>query len=67
MFVWSVLLNGCEAWTISREKRRRRLDMMEIWFYRRMLKVQWTARMIRKEVKQRAEAFGEPMNLIWKG
>ena len=65
MFVWSVLLNGCEAWTISREKRRR-LEMMEIWFYRRMLKVQWTARMIRKEVKQRAEAFGEPMTLIRK-
>ena len=41
--VWSVSLFGCEAWTNIREMRRR-LEVVEIWFHRRMLRISWTAR-----------------------
>ena len=42
-YVWSTLLYGCEAWTVSREMERR-LEAMEMWCWRRMLKVSWTER-----------------------
>ena len=34
-YVWSVLLFGCESWTISKEMRKR-LEAVEMWFLRRM-------------------------------
>ena len=37
-FVWSVLLYGCEAWTLDRELRRR-VEAVEMWFLRRMLRI----------------------------
>ena len=52
-YVWSVLMFGCEAWTISKEMRRR-LEAAELWFIRRMLRVPWTARRTNEEVLQMA-------------
>ena len=40
-YVWSTLLYGCETWTVSKEMERR-LEAMEMWCWRRMLKVSWT-------------------------
>ena len=34
-YVWSVLLFGCESWTISKDMRRK-LEATEMWFLRRM-------------------------------
>ena len=34
-------MNGCEAWTVSREMEWR-LEAMEMWCWRRMLRVRWT-------------------------
>ena len=34
---------GCESWTIKKAERRR-IDAFELWFWRRLLKVPWTAR-----------------------
>ena len=42
-YVWSTLLYGCEAWTVSREMERR-LEAMEMWCWRRMMRVSWTER-----------------------
>ena len=37
-YVWSVLLYGCETWNISKDVEER-LSSVEMWFYRRMLRV----------------------------
>ena len=41
--VFPVVLCGCESWTVKRAERRR-IDDFELWCWRRLLKVPWTAR-----------------------
>ena len=38
-----VVIYGCERWTI-RKAEHRRIDAFELWCWRRLLKVSWTAR-----------------------
>ena len=38
-----VLVYGCESWTIKKAERRR-INAFELWFWRRLLRVTWTAR-----------------------
>ena len=37
-----VVMYGCESWTIK--KAERRIDAFELWCWRRLLRVRWTAR-----------------------
>ena len=39
----SVVMYGCESWTVKRAERRR-IDAFELWCWRRLLRVPWTAR-----------------------
>ena len=41
--VFPVVMYGCESWTIKKAKRRR-IDAFELWCWRRLLRVSWTAR-----------------------
>ena len=41
--VFPVLMYGCESWTIKKAERRR-IDAFELWCWRRLLRVPWTAR-----------------------
>ena len=41
--VFPVVMYGCESWTIKKAKRRRG-DAFELWCWRRLLRVPWTAR-----------------------
>ena len=41
--VFPVVMYGCESWTIKKAKRRR-MDAFELWCWRRLLRVPWTAR-----------------------
>ena len=41
--VFPVVMYGCESWTIKRAKHRR-IDAFELWCWRRLLRVPWTAR-----------------------
>ena len=41
--VFPVVVYGCESWTIKRAERRR-IDAFELWCWRRLLRVLWTAR-----------------------
>ena len=34
---------GCESWTVKKAERRR-IDAFEVWCWRRLLRVPWTAR-----------------------
>ena len=41
--VFPVVMYGCESWTIKKAEHRR-IDAFELWCWRRLLKVPWTAR-----------------------
>ena len=41
--VFPVFMYGCESWTIKKAERRR-TDVFELWCWRRLLRVPWTAR-----------------------
>ena len=41
--VFPVVMYGCESWTIKKAERRR-IDAFELWCWRRLLGVPWTAR-----------------------
>ena len=38
-----VVMYGCESWTIKKAERRR-MDAFELWCWRKLLRVPWTAR-----------------------
>ena len=40
---FSVVMYGCESWTIKKAERRR-IDAFELWCWRRLLRVPWTTR-----------------------
>ena len=42
-YVFPVVMYGCESWTVKKAERRR-IDAFELWCWRRLLRVPWTAR-----------------------
>ena len=43
VMVFSIVLYGCESWTIKKAERRR-IDAFELWCWIRLMRVRWTAR-----------------------
>ena len=41
--VFPVVMYGCESWTVKKDERQR-IDAFELWCWRRLLRVPWTAR-----------------------
>ena len=41
--VFPVITYGCESWTVKKAERRR-IDAFDLWCWRRLLRVPWTAR-----------------------
>ena len=41
--VFPVVMYGCESWTVKKAERRI-IDAFELWYWRRLLRVLWTAR-----------------------
>ena len=41
--VFPVVMYGCESWTLKKAERQR-IDAFELWYWRRFLRVPWTAR-----------------------
>ena len=41
--VFSVVMYGCESWTVKKAEGQR-IDAFELWCWRRLLRVRWTAR-----------------------
>ena len=41
--VFPALMYGCESWTVKKAERQR-IDAFELWCWRRLLRVPWTAR-----------------------
>ena len=41
--VFPVVMYGCESWTVKKAERQR-IDAFQLWCWRRLLRVPWTAR-----------------------
>ena len=41
--VFPVVMDGCESWTVKKAEHQR-IDAFELWCWRRLLRVPWTAR-----------------------
>ena len=41
--LWEKVMYGCESWTVKKAERQR-IDAFELWCWRRLLRVPWTAR-----------------------
>ena len=41
--VFPVVMYGCESWTVEKAEHRR-IDAFELWCWRRLLRISWTAR-----------------------
>ena len=41
--IFSVVMYGCESWTIKKTEHQR-IDVFELWCWRRLLSVPWTTR-----------------------
>ena len=41
--VFPVVMYGCESWTVKKAERQR-IDAFELWCWRKLLRVPWTAR-----------------------
>ena len=64
--VFQVVMYGCESWTIKKAECRR-IDAFELWCWRRLLRVPWTARRynqsILKEISPGCSLEGLMLNL----
>ena len=47
--VFPVVMYGCESWTVKKSEHRR-IDALELWCQRRLLRVPWTARRSNKSI-----------------
>ena len=63
---WHHQLNGCESWTVKKAECRR-IDAFELWCWRRLLRVPWTAsrsnQSILKEISPRCSLEGMMLKL----
>ena len=64
--VFPVVMYGCESWTVKKAEYRR-IDAFELWCWRRLLRVPWTARRsnqsILKEISPGCSLEGLMLNL----
>ena len=49
--VFPIVTYGCESWTIKKAKRQR-IDAFELWYWRRLLGVPWTARWSNRSIQK---------------
>ena len=47
--VFPVVMYGCESWTVKKAEHRR-IDAFELWYWRRLLRVPWTARRFNQSI-----------------
>ena len=60
VMVFSVIMYGCESWTVKKAERQR-IDAFELWCWRRLLRVPWTARRSNQSILRQSA-----LNILWK-
>ena len=58
--VFPVVMYGCEKWTIK-EAQHQRIDDFELWCWRRLLRIPWTARRSNQSILKEST-----LNIHWK-
>ena len=58
--VFPVVMYGCESWTMKKAEHRR-IDAFELWCWRRLLRVPWTARRSNQSILKKSV-----LNIHWK-
>ena len=53
-----MVMYGCESWTVKKAECRR-IDAFELWCWRRLLRVPWTARRSNQSILGRNDAKAE--------
>ena len=61
--VFPVVMYGCESWTIKKAEHRR-IDAFELWCWRRLLRVAWTARRSNQSILKETSP-GCPLEGCW--
>ena len=59
-YVFLVVMYGCESWTIKKAEHRR-IDALELWSWRRLLRVLWTAQRSNQSILKEMN-----LNIHWK-
>ena len=54
--VFPVVMYGCDSWTVKKAEHRR-IDAFELWCWRRLLRVLWTARRSNQSILQESWVF----------
>ena len=49
--IFPMVMYGCESWTVKKAERQR-IDAFELWYWRRLLRVPWTARRSNQSILQ---------------
>ena len=62
-YIWSVLLYGCESWTISKGMEQK-LMAAEMWFWRRMMRISWTDKLNNEAVLEKVGVERQLLNTI---
>ena len=62
--VFPVVIYGCESWT-TKKNECRRIDAFELWCWRRLLRVPWTARRSNQSILKEISPGCSLVGLIW--
>ena len=57
--VFPVVMYGCESWTVKKPEHRR-IDAFEVWCWRKLLRVPWTARRSKQSIFKKSV-----LNIHW--
>ena len=63
--VFPVVMYGCESWTVKKAEHRR-IDVFELWCWRRFLRVPWTARRSNQPILKESSPGCSLEGLTWK-
>ena len=63
--VFLIVMYGCESWTIKKAEHRR-IDAFELWYWRRLLRVPWTARRSSQSILKEIGPGCSLEGLLWK-
>ena len=63
--VFPVVMCGCESWTLKKAKHQR-IDAFELWCWRRLLRVPWTAKRLNQSILKEISPEYSVLNIHWK-
>ena len=63
--IFPVVMHACESWTIKKAEHQR-IDVFELWYWRRLLRIPWTARRSNQSILREINPEYSPEGLMMK-